>query len=149
MFVYRTIQNVNNTDTRHDVCQVDIELIRLMVSQGQITWARMVRADTFYEELGTAIRLRREGLKMTQLDLSERMGLSRTSVTNIERGRQRLLIDQFCKLADILRCNHDDLLAGAISGKRPKRAANADLNSMPTVAKFVEKTLDAGKAARS
>ena len=63
-----------------------------MVSQGQITWARMVRADTFYEELGTAIRLRREGLKMTQLDLSERMGLSRTSVTNIERGRQKFLV---------------------------------------------------------
>lgn len=109
----------------------------------------MVRADTFYEELGAAIRTQREELKMTQQDLAELMGLARTSVTNIERGRQRLLIDQFCKLADILHCGHTDLLAGAMRGKHPKRMANADLNSMPTVAKFVEKTLDAGKAARS
>ena len=99
----------------------------------------MIRADEFYERLGSAIKARREALSLTQSDLAARLGLSRTSITNIERGRQRLLIDQFCRLAEILRCERDALLIGLSqpgSSRRP-RASSTDAMSA-TVADFVE-----------
>lgn len=104
----------------------------------------MIDADRFYEDLGRAIRSRREALEITQAELGARIGLSRTSVTNIECGRQRLLIDQFCRLAQVLRCERDDLLPP----ERMETAASAKskdaLASMPSVASFVERTLRSG-----
>lgn len=109
----------------------------------------MIRAEKFYEVLGKSIRSRREALKMTQGDLGDRLGLSRTSVTNIECGRQRLLIDQFCKLVEILGCSHDELLAHAANQTGEKPAVGRKLAKMPTVARFVEKTLQGATERRS
>ena len=104
----------------------------------------MIDADRFYEDLGRAIRSRREALEITQAELGARIGLSRTSVTNIECGRQRLLIDQFCRLAQVLRCERDELLPS----ERAETAVVANhkdaLASMPSVASFVERTLRSG-----
>lgn len=109
----------------------------------------MIPADEFYEGLGAAIKARRDALRMTQSELAQRLGLSRTSITNIERGRQRLLIDQFCRVAEILHCDRELLLAGlaeivSVNITRPK--TNLDL--MPTtVSEFVE-SLAGEKAGR-
>lgn len=97
-------------------------------------------SDRFYEELGKAIRLRREALGLTQAELGVRIELSRTSVTNLECGRQRLLIDQFCKLAEVLGCEREELLAAAVAAAAKDEPPMADLSSMPSVADFVEKT---------
>lgn len=100
----------------------------------------MIDADRFYEDLGRAIRARREALEITQAELGVRIGLSRTSVTNIECGRQRLLIDQFCRLAEVLRCERDDLLSSVSANAKPK-----DPSALPaSVASFVERTMRAG-----
>lgn len=101
----------------------------------------MIRAEKFYEELGKSIRARREELKITQAELGDRLGLSRTSVTNIECGRQRLLIEQFCQLADVLKCDRDTLLSPALRTGREQKTAQRDLASMPAVARFVQKAL--------
>lgn len=101
----------------------------------------MIHPERFYEELGRAIRSRREALGVTQGQLGERIGLSRTSVTNIERGRQRLLIDQFCRLAEELGCERDDLLASALKSKGGSSKGSVDYASLPAVASFLEKTL--------
>lgn len=42
--------------------------------------------------MGAKIRIVREALGLTQDDLATRVGLNRTSVTNIEAGRQRLIL---------------------------------------------------------
>lgn len=97
--------------------------------------------DRFYEELGKAIRVRREALGLTQAQLGARIELSRTSVTNLECGRQRLLIDQFCRLAEVLGCEREELLAAAVAAASENEPPMADLSSMPMVAEFVEKTL--------
>lgn len=108
----------------------------------------MILADTFYEELGKAIRTRRESVGLKQAELGDRLGLSRTSITNIESGRQRLLADQLCRIADVLDCDVADLLEPALRNNRAAKAAyTADLKAMPTVAKFVAKNLG-GKAGR-
>lgn len=101
----------------------------------------MSSTDGFYEELGKAIRLRREALGMTQAELGTRIELSRTSVTNLECGRQRLLLDQFCKLADVLGCGREELISAAVAAAAEDEPPMADLSSMPAVAEFVEKTL--------
>lgn len=63
-----------------------------------------------YETIGAAIRKRREAIGMTQAVLANEVGLSRTSVTNIERGGQALLVHQLLDLARALRISPQALL---------------------------------------
>jgi transcriptional regulator with XRE-family HTH domain len=66
--------------------------------------------DLIYEALGQAIRKRREALEMTQSDLADLVALSRTSVTNIELGRQSVLVDQLYRFAEALKTTPMELL---------------------------------------
>lgn len=52
----------------------------------------MVNEQQFYQEVGRRIRKERKDRHITQEDLGKAVGLTRTSVTNIERGRQKLLL---------------------------------------------------------
>lgn len=47
---------------------------------------------------------------MSQAALAERVGLSRTSVTNIEKGRQRIPFDVLFSLADALKVDAKSLV---------------------------------------
>lgn len=42
-----------------------------------------------YQILGNKIKVRREDLKMNQIELGEKAGIGRTSISNIEKGRQK------------------------------------------------------------
>jgi transcriptional regulator with XRE-family HTH domain len=53
----------------------------------------------FYSEVGRRVRQARERAGLTQDALAARVSLSRTSVTNIERGRQKVLLHTLCGLA--------------------------------------------------
>lgn len=48
------------------------------------------------------MRTGREGVRMSQADLGRRVRLSRTSVTNIERGRQHVSMRQLFDIASAL-----------------------------------------------
>lgn len=98
--------------------------------------------DEFYAALGAAVRLRRDQLGLTQTELSERVGLSRTSITNIERGRQRLLADQLHAVASSLRIPADALLREAARAREEQtRSPEVVLRGLPSVAAFVESRL--------
>jgi DNA-binding XRE family transcriptional regulator len=56
----------------------------------------------FYVEVGRRVRLARERAGMTQDALAGRVSLSRTSVTNIEKGRQKILLHTLWNMADAL-----------------------------------------------
>jgi len=58
--------------------------------------------DPLYEEFGKLVRGARERVRMSQADLGRRVRLSRTSVTNIERGRQHVSIRQLFDIARVL-----------------------------------------------
>ena len=66
--------------------------------------------ESIYATIGQAIRSRRDLLGMTQATLADRAGLSRTSVTNIERGGQALLVHQLLEIARALRVSPAGLL---------------------------------------
>ncbi len=62
--------------------------------------------------VGMRIRAIREVLGITQTDLASRVGLKRVSVTNLEVGRQRLLLDGVERYAKALGTTPKALLKG-------------------------------------
>ena len=55
-----------------------------------------------YAAIGEAIRAARCENELTQAQLAEMVGILRTSIVNIEAGRQRLPIDRLYDIADAL-----------------------------------------------
>ena len=65
---------------------------------------------TFYAEVGNRIKRARETLGITQDALASLVSLSRTSITNIEKGRQKLLLHTFVDFVAALQVSPDELL---------------------------------------
>jgi transcriptional regulator with XRE-family HTH domain len=68
--------------------------------------------EDFYVRLGEHIRAARTASGVTQQAMADRLGLNRTTMVNIEKGRQRLSVHQLVDLADALGCEPCDLLPG-------------------------------------
>jgi transcriptional regulator with XRE-family HTH domain len=71
--------------------------------------------DQLYREVGRRIRALRQlkkinGKDITQESLALSVGLTRTSLTNIEKGRQKLLLHTFTQIAAILGVSPNELL---------------------------------------
>lgn len=66
--------------------------------------------DLLYQEIGKRIRNYREQKKWTQEELADRVNRSRTSITNIEQGKQRFQIHSLYEIADTLGITPLDLL---------------------------------------
>ncbi|UVK50158.1 helix-turn-helix transcriptional regulator (plasmid) [Mesorhizobium sp. AR02] len=66
--------------------------------------------DWVYPEIGGLIRQRRKQLKLTQEQLAPQVGLSRTSLANIEGGKQKVLVHQLFAFASALGIEPADLL---------------------------------------
>ncbi len=70
----------------------------------------MPAIDPFYRRLGARIRDRRRAKQLTQEAMAAHMGLTRTSIVNIEKGRQHLAVHQLVRLSDLLGCPPGDLI---------------------------------------
>jgi transcriptional regulator with XRE-family HTH domain len=60
--------------------------------------------EPFYREFGDRLRHARQAKRMSQAAVASEVGLSRTSVANIERGRQRMslhLLMDFVRVLDV------------------------------------------------
>lgn len=62
----------------------------------------VVQCEPVYVSFGEIIKAHRLKRGWTQTDLADRVGLSRTSVTNIEIGRQRVLLSDLFAFARAL-----------------------------------------------
>jgi transcriptional regulator with XRE-family HTH domain len=69
-----------------------------------------MEAPDVYKTIGQRIRRAREALGLRQDQLAEAISLTRTSITNIEQGKQRLLVHTLCDIAAALRVEPVDLL---------------------------------------
>ena len=58
--------------------------------------------DQLYEVIGERIRAARAHAGTTQTELGQRVGLTRSSIANIEAGRQRAMIHTLLQVADAL-----------------------------------------------
>jgi transcriptional regulator with XRE-family HTH domain len=72
----------------------------------------------FYAQVGKRIRTVREERGLTQEALASLVNLTRTSITNIEKGRQKLMLHTFVAVAAALRISPAALL--------PETAATSD-----------------------
>jgi transcriptional regulator with XRE-family HTH domain len=66
--------------------------------------------DPLYQLFGDRVRVLREEKNVTQEELGRRVDLSRTSITNIEKGRQRVLLHQMVEIASALDAKPQDLM---------------------------------------
>ena len=58
--------------------------------------------EQFNRNVGKKIRLKRVERGLSQESLAKGVGLKRPSMSNIEKGRQNLLLHTFCDIADAL-----------------------------------------------
>jgi transcriptional regulator with XRE-family HTH domain len=102
--------------------------------------------DPFYKHIGMTLRGAREALSMTQAELAQVVGLSRTSLTNIELGRQRILVDQLAELANALHISVSSLIP-----ERSTATVTEDnsqhLECLPAVTDFLNAVRSHDKAA--
>jgi DNA-binding XRE family transcriptional regulator len=66
--------------------------------------------DDFYKAVGNLIQKNRIKKKLTQEKLAEKISLTRTSITNIEKGRQKLLLHTLFDIAHHLGISTEDLI---------------------------------------
>jgi len=83
---------------------------------------RKARSDAtreFYVAVGRKISEVRQRRNMTQEALASDISLSRTSVVNIERGKQQLLLHTLVQIAQALKAKPHELLPDFVPGGQP------------------------------
>ena len=68
--------------------------------------------EAIYPAIGARVRIIREALGLTQLELSKRVGMVRPSIANFETGRQRILLHDVERFATALGTTPKNLLKG-------------------------------------
>jgi transcriptional regulator with XRE-family HTH domain len=56
-----------------------------------------------YRLIGSRIAARRKDLRLKQVEVAAQIGLTRASLANIEKGRQKIMMHQIYRIADALR----------------------------------------------
>jgi DNA-binding XRE family transcriptional regulator len=80
-------------------------------SKKQVAWPK--KQSELYTEVGALLRALRLDKKKTQEALAHMVGMKRTSLTNIEKGRQKLLLHTIIDLAEALEVSPTELLPSA------------------------------------
>jgi transcriptional regulator with XRE-family HTH domain len=75
--------------------------------------------DQCREIIAERIKRLRKARKITSTELAERIGLSRTAISQIERKKSAPSVEVLCKIAQVLDCTPDYLL-GFTDEPRPK-----------------------------
>jgi transcriptional regulator with XRE-family HTH domain len=71
------------------------------------------KTDEFYVQVGQHVRTAREDRGLSQATLARRIGFTRSSVANLEAGRQRVTLHLFVLIARALGVEPDGLLPDA------------------------------------
>lgn len=94
---------------------------------------------SIYSQIGQSVRKGRSRLHLTQQELADRLKLTRTSVTNIEAGTQRIPVHLAYEIAHVLNLSLDELLPSVQQIER-----EAEMELPPETAKFVQKIFEEG-----
>lgn len=103
-------------------------------------------ADNLYRLVGERFRRLRDEAGLTQEDLAKKVGLKRTSITNVERGRQRLPLHQMLMIADQLGAELRDVVPArselAEGAKVPVRVGDTEKVVPPLTARYINRLLE-------
>jgi transcriptional regulator with XRE-family HTH domain len=98
----------------------------------------MKNTDSFYKQIGENIRAKRKERGLSQEGLAKAIGLKRPSMSNIEKGRQNILLHTFCDILETLDAKADALL--------PERS-RPELSKMPDLTNYSQGVRDFVEAA--
>ena len=115
-----------------------------MRSRQRSTPESVFAAQQFYKDVGQLVRdARKRANNMTQKALAMTVGLTRTSLTNIEKGRQRIMLHTFSEIATALGSEAVDLLP---KKEKPLSHLGVDLPASlaPEERGFIERAIGAG-----
>jgi len=103
----------------------------------------------FYEELGRRVRKARIDSGISQASLAAALGLTRSSVANLEAGRQRIQAHSLVSVAAALSLDPQELLPGnsALPGPKAPASINESFES-DTHRRFVVNSLANVTSAR-
>jgi transcriptional regulator with XRE-family HTH domain len=85
-------------------------------------------SDRFYATVGSKVRSARIAAKLSQADLASQVGLTRSSVANLEAARQRTSLYHFVLISRVLKADVAELLPDV-----PKLSSEAHIS--PNVAR--------------
>ena len=74
---------------------------------------------TIYEHIGEQIKINRKQCRYTQTELAQMVGLKRSSLTNIENGRQRVQVHTLYAITAALGIQITALMPNVIITKEP------------------------------
>jgi transcriptional regulator with XRE-family HTH domain len=107
-----------------------------------------------YVRIGRELRIHREQRRLSQARLAETVGLRRTSLVNIEAGRQRLPLHVLYALCSVLEIEPSDVLPGIAEVRLPSEADEHEVlvgdqihRIPPKTAELVRAVLDDFSAA--
>jgi DNA-binding XRE family transcriptional regulator len=75
----------------------------------------MKKLDDVYIRMGQRIRHLRQMALMSQDDLAKKVGLQRTSVVNIEAGKQRVMLHDIATIAGIFKLSPERFINSIIT----------------------------------
>jgi transcriptional regulator with XRE-family HTH domain len=130
---------VNNVDIRSGCPTVSV------TQEGQVA----IDQQALYARIGKSIRRARENQGLTQAALAALVGLKRTSITNVERGMQKLLLHTFIDLAHALHISPTELLGDVGGGRGEAKEWDELLKGRPRIEQeWLRSALDASRKAR-
>ena len=102
--------------------------------------------SAFYRQVGERIRAKRNERGLSQEGLAKAIGLKRPSISNIEKGRQNILLHTFCDIVETLNTNANALLPERLIAEPAKMP---DLRAYSKeVREFVEAGIKTAKKGR-
>ena len=98
----------------------------------------MNNLDGFYKKIGENIKAKRRERGLSQEGLAKAVGLKRPSMSNIEKGRQNILLHTFCDIIETLDINANMLLPDR------QRAEPTQMPDLTSYSKEVREFVEAG-----
>lgn len=124
--------------------------VTIIASVGNGTFLNTVAAqEDFYVQLGVLIRKARVDAGLTQQELADALVISRTSLTNIEKGNQRILVHILIDIAHSLGIKPIKLLTDEITITRPGQYAKMSGGRAKKESDFMNSILNRSKKRKT
>lgn len=94
--------------------------------------------DPLYAKFGMLVKAARRKADLTQAQLAQAIGLTRTSIANIEAGRQRAFLDTAYRIAEAVSCSPHELLPDAAALRAEPGLPAAVESQPPAVRKWIK-----------
>ncbi len=109
----------------------------------------MAAQEDFYVQLGLLIRKARVDAHLTQQELADALFISRTSLTNIEKGNQRILVHTLMDIAHSVGIKPNKLLTDEIAITRSRAFAKMSGGRAKKETDFMNSILNRAKKRKT